>query len=137
MENASKALLIAGSVLIVILLIGVGMLIFNSIDNITGQAGDQADAMAIQTFNDQFTQYESTNATASQTKGLINKVDASNVNSSNQVKLTGAITKTSQINNSHRYTIEITKHAATDCSCSNTETSEGYVCSIKITDNNA
>ena len=30
MENATKALLIAGAVLIVILLIGVGMLIFNS-----------------------------------------------------------------------------------------------------------
>lgn len=134
MENASKALLIAGSVLIVILIIGVGMLIFNSIDSITGQAGDQADAMAIQTFNDQFMSYEGTNMTASQTKGLINKINASNVNSSNQVELSG-ITETKDINNSHRFTIKITKHAD-GCSCGNSNTSKGYVCSVEIIDNN-
>lgn len=38
MENASKALLIAAAVLIVILLIAFGMRIFNSTSNVSGQA---------------------------------------------------------------------------------------------------
>ena len=39
MENATKALLIAAGVLIVILLIALGMNIFNSVDDTSGQAG--------------------------------------------------------------------------------------------------
>ena len=38
MENASKALLIAGSVLIVILIIGVGMLVYSSMQGKIGRA---------------------------------------------------------------------------------------------------
>lgn len=38
MENASKALLIAAAVLIVILLIAFGMRIFNSTSDVSGQA---------------------------------------------------------------------------------------------------
>lgn len=60
MENASKALLIAGAVLIAILLIGVAMLIYNGamdgIDSGIGQMNQQAKDM----FNTQFTQYEGT-----------------------------------------------------------------------------
>ncbi len=40
MENASKALLIAAAVLIVILLIAFGMRIFNSTSDVSGQASD-------------------------------------------------------------------------------------------------
>ena len=38
MENASKALLIAGAILICILLIGVGMMVFNGAQNSIGGA---------------------------------------------------------------------------------------------------
>ena len=40
MENATKALLIAAAVLIVILLIAFGMRIFNSTSDVSGQAQD-------------------------------------------------------------------------------------------------
>ena len=40
MENASKALLIAAAVLIVILLIAFGMRIFNSTSDVSGQASE-------------------------------------------------------------------------------------------------
>lgn len=146
MENASKALLIAASVLIVILLIGVGMVIFNSIGSTTDQVGSQADAMAIQTFNGNFDAYEGSAVSASNVKSLINKVDANNINSSNKVRLFGEkITvngkqyetiKTSGIINSHKYTVAITKHETSGCECGHTNTSTGYICRIKIVDNN-
>jgi len=47
MENASKALIIAGTILISILLISVGILIFNSSSGTTNNAGAAGDAMEI------------------------------------------------------------------------------------------
>ena len=47
MENASKALIIAGAILISILLISVGILIFNSTSGVTDSAGDTDFAMMI------------------------------------------------------------------------------------------
>lgn len=49
MENASKALLIAAAVLIVILLIAFGMKIFNSTGNVSGQATGTGKALTNQT----------------------------------------------------------------------------------------
>lgn len=49
MENASKALLIAAAVLIVILLIAFGMKIFNSTGNVSGQATDTGKELTNQT----------------------------------------------------------------------------------------
>ena len=57
MENATKALLIAGAVLIVILLIGVGMLIFNSSTQPVQTAVTQMSAQDKSIFNAQFENY--------------------------------------------------------------------------------
>ncbi len=58
MENAAKALLIAGAILICILLIGVGMLIYNNaIQNIEGGMSSMDENAKLQ-FNIKFTQYE-------------------------------------------------------------------------------
>lgn len=45
MENASKALLIAGAILIAILLISLGIIMFNSSKGTTDQASNTANAM--------------------------------------------------------------------------------------------
>ena len=45
MENASKALIIAGAILISILLISVGILVFNSTKGVTDNAGNAGDVM--------------------------------------------------------------------------------------------
>ena len=70
MENASKALLIAASVLVAILLIALGIRIFGS----TRGATDEVDAMAteleIQMFNSQFEKYEGKQS-ASQVQALL------------------------------------------------------------------
>ena len=49
MENASKALLIAAAVLIVILLIAFGMRIFNSTSDVSGQATQTGTQLSNQT----------------------------------------------------------------------------------------
>ena len=57
MENASKALLIAGAILICIVLISVGMLVLNSTTDVTDQVGDITSSQAAQSFNSNFTGY--------------------------------------------------------------------------------
>jgi len=91
MENASKALLIAASVLIVILLIAVGMKIFNSTSGTTDNVETTMNATQIATFNSKFTAYSGTKS-LSQVKALANIVIANNATSSNQVRFNGATT---------------------------------------------
>lgn len=56
MENASKALIIAGAILLSILIIALGIYVFNMAKGATNT--DQLDAVEKQTFNSSFTQYE-------------------------------------------------------------------------------
>lgn len=58
MENASKALLIAGSVLIVILIIGIGMLVYQSIGGTIDETLRQMSSQEKDMFNKRFTTYE-------------------------------------------------------------------------------
>ena len=58
MENASKALIIAGAILLSILLISLGIVIFNQAkDVVSGSGMTQAEQ---QSFNAKFTQYQGT-----------------------------------------------------------------------------
>ena len=57
MENASKALIIAGAILISILLISVGIIVINAINDPVSQAGSSAESQAIQIFNAKFDAY--------------------------------------------------------------------------------
>ena len=68
MENASKALIIAGAILIAILLISVGIMVMNSVNKPVDQAKMQADAQAINIFNAKFEVYEGKNRSATQAK---------------------------------------------------------------------
>ncbi len=78
MENASKALLIAGAILICILLIGVGMLVFNSTQGLTDEATRQGESQAIEAFNSQFTTFEKDKQSGSNVKALMNKIKVNN-----------------------------------------------------------
>ncbi len=93
MENASKALIIAGAILIAILLISVGVWVMNSVNPLKDSAQQQTDAMAIQTFNAQFVDLEGENVSASQVREIFSKVNSSNVqDSAHKVKIIGAQT---------------------------------------------
>ena len=77
MENASKALLIAASILIVILLIAIGMRVFNSTSGTTDSVEVTMNATEKATFNAKFTAYIGKKSSA-QVKTLANLIIASN-----------------------------------------------------------
>lgn len=88
MENASKALLIAASILIVILLIAFGMQTLNSAKGTQDGVKDTMDATEIATFNNKFTAYLGTNKSAKDAKALANAVISNNAtNTTNKVSV--------------------------------------------------
>lgn len=87
MENASKALIIAGAILISILLIGVGMFIFQAANKPITDAGGQMDEMAKQMFNRKFESYEG-NQKGSNVKSLISTVITSNAQNEDDIVVT-------------------------------------------------
>ena len=114
MENASKALIIAGAILLAILLISLGIMIFNQAqDTVSGSGMDQA---AVTTFNNQLLKYEG-NIKGTMVKSMIQEVLAINAESANNdniqvtVKLgdTAAVAKpaTSTIINNNTYAVKM------------------------------
>lgn len=83
MENASKALLIAGAVLIVILLISVGIMIFNGSKGLFGSATTSMSEQEQKMFNEKFTMYEGSNVSGTQVRELIRSVIMNNINEDN------------------------------------------------------
>ena len=82
MENASKALIIAGAILLSILIIAIGMYIYNSSQNSITEAGSQIDAQEKQNFNQQWEMYEGKQS-GSNVRSLISKM-ASNAKSNEE-----------------------------------------------------
>ena len=78
MENASKALIIAGAILISILLITVGITVMNAAGGATDQVEGTSDTMARQTFNAQFSAYEGSGKSAGDVKALIALIKSNN-----------------------------------------------------------
>ena len=109
MENASKALIIAGAILLAILLISFGIMIFNQAQDTVNNSGmSQAQ---IQTFNNKFLKYEGLKRAGSEVKSLLNEVIASNSDTNNphiDAKLAGtAITDTKDILTNKTYKVEL------------------------------
>ena len=78
MENASKALLIAAGVLIVILLIAFGMTILNSSGDTSAQIQEATSSQEMQAFNAKFTPYIGTGRSGSTIPNLLALVNATN-----------------------------------------------------------
>ena len=95
MENATKALLIAAGVLIVILLIAFGMSIFNSTGDTSGQVADASSSQQMQTFNAQFQSYIGSNKSGTMIRNLLVAVNNSNKRSTqHDVTIVCTITNT-------------------------------------------
>ncbi len=85
MENASKALIIAGAILLAILLISLGIMIYNQAQNTVNNSGmSQAE---IQAYNNRFMKYEGSNKTGSEVKSLVNEAIATNSDESIDAKV--------------------------------------------------
>lgn len=75
MENASKALLIAGAILLAILIIAIGMFIYNSAQATVNDSMTSLSTQEIDAFNNQFVSYEQ-KQTGSNVKALIGRLIA-------------------------------------------------------------
>ena len=73
MENATKALLIAAAVLVAILIISLGIGIFNMASEQVNNAGDLSE-YEIQKFNEKFTKYEGESRSGSDVNALLDTV---------------------------------------------------------------
>lgn len=78
MENATKALLIAGAILIVILIIGVGMMVFQGASGSIDAGIAQMSAQEITIFNQNFTNYEGPKVKGANVKQLIGNIITNN-----------------------------------------------------------
>ena len=113
MENASKALIIAGAILLAILLISLGIMIFNQAQDTVNNSGmSQAEVTA---YNQKFLKYEG-DQKGSVVKSLINEVKASNADKNNssagrQVILSG-VTESKDVDTTETYKVSITGYAS-------------------------
>ena len=111
MENASKALIIAGAILLAILLISLGIIIFSQAQDTVNNSGmTQAE---VQTFNGQLVKYEGAQK-GTVVKTMIQEVLAINNNGSGYtitVNVNGTAISTTNptkdINNASTYNVEL------------------------------
>jgi len=87
MENASKALIIAGAILLAILLISLGIFIFTGAQDTAKKAGG-LESQEAATFNASILKYEGTGKTASDIRSMKNEVIAANKKLSQNSKST-------------------------------------------------
>lgn len=134
MDNASKALIMAGAVLISIALVGVGVYIFSSTNTMVGGANQQLDDAAAQMTNSTLGQYAGSKVRGSTVKQLLEKVRISNTNDTLPIDvivtlggkdITNSLS-TASITDTAYYTVEIT----------DTNGSDGYYDTVTITKNN-
>ena len=76
MENASKALIIAGAILLAILIISLGILIFSQAQDTVGSVN--MDEQEIMAFNNKFVNYIGNNKTGSEVNALAQAVLSNN-----------------------------------------------------------
>ena len=77
MENASKALIIAGAILLAILIISLGIMIYQQAAGVAD--GGAIDEVAVSSFNQKFTQYEGTRKRGAQVNALLEQIKQSNI----------------------------------------------------------
>ena len=123
MENASKALIIAGAILLSILLISLGIMIYNQAQDTVNNSG-MTEAQ-ITSFNNKFLKYERTAQKGSVVKSLINEVIATNTDESTPtISLDGDVATTGDVDTKKTYTVELSEYSTA-----------GYVSTITITEN--
>lgn len=88
MENASKALLIAASILVVIILIALGMKTLNATKDTQDSVETTMEGTEMASFNNKFTSYFGNNKSAAQAKALASVVVSNNATTDTIVAIT-------------------------------------------------
>ena len=101
MENASKALIIAGAILLAILLISLGIMVYNQASGVV--ASTAMDEVAVTSFNKKFTQYEGSNVRGTQVNALLDTIIQNNLsNSDDESKIVNVLLiSTAWLSNGH------------------------------------
>ena len=90
MENASKALIIAGAILLAILIISLGIMIYRQASGVVDS--NAMDEVAVTSFNEKFQQYVGDNIRGANVNALISSIVQNNLSNSDdkskQIKLT-------------------------------------------------
>ena len=90
MENASKALIIAGAILLAILIISLGIMIYRQASGVVDS--NAMDEVAVSSFNEKFQQYVGDNIRGANVNALISSIIQNNLSNSDdtskQVHLT-------------------------------------------------
>ena len=80
MENASKALIIAGAILLAILIISLGIMIYRQASGVVDS--NAMDEVAVSSFNEKFQQYVGENVRGANVNALINSIIQNNLSNS-------------------------------------------------------
>lgn len=138
MENASKSILIAGSVIIALALVSIGFLILNSARNSADLSGIQIDNIVKEQYNSQYLIYDKNYVTGIEVKQCISDVLYNNsLEIENGIMLTGVTVDSKEyigiVNNNGKKTVtdniarltsDTTKHSVGDISNSNRYTTQ-------------
>ena len=141
MENASKALIIAGAILLAILIISLGIMIYRQASGVVDS--NAMDEVAVTSFNEKFQQYAGDNIRGANVNALISSIVQNNLSnsddSSKQVKLT--VTATNWVGNTPSDTAI---KSTTDSGSAQTgrsykvtmtpDTKSGYITTVTIAD---
>ena len=144
MENASKALLMAGTILISVMLISLGTYLFATFGNYSKNINDNINQKTKQEFNAQFTKYENSECTVYDIVTIINL--AKDSNSKYEEYSNGRIQNYNNASNSYIYVSlngdnSINETSNTDAlnnfisnhnSTNNGEYADKYTCTVNI-----
>ena len=131
MENASKALIIAGAILLAILIISLGIMIYNQASGVVDS--NAMDEVAVTSFNEKFRQYEGQNIRGANIKALINSIAQNNLSNqgdeSKQVELVFDRTSKGKITSSNGITVQTGKSYTVSCE---TDGESGYINKVTV-----
>lgn len=93
MENASKALIIAGAIILSVLLIVLGMYFYNQSSATKESAGSKMSELEMQQFNSEFENYVGSGKTYNQVISMLNMINSKNAQNAEDVtKLVEVVT---------------------------------------------
>ena len=123
MENASKALIIAGAILISILLITLGIIVYNGSRSTIDESMGSMDETTITMTNSKISQYEGDSVSASSVRALFNQIQSTNSVTGRNIATKG-VTDVTNVSNSKKYKVKVSKYD-----------SDGLISEVKIWDN--
>ena len=134
MENASKALIIAGAIIISIILISVGVFVVQKTKGFINT--DAMSELEIQQFNQRFIQYEGDRVRGATVNQMVNAVIANNVSQDDpdrQIKITGAVTLAEDATATTANTVKNGAIYGVKCVLGTTGGEKGLVQEIQVT----